>query len=252
MLLAPITLFVSVYLATFLFFGNVTRVIYWSALIAVVAATALTNFVIDRGKWRIGFFVAPRFVIREFVFGSLFAIVIIGIADLLVIATTTLRHAPGRGFPWREFVIVYAPAAIHEELLFRGYLFQKLRAWHRLVAIAAGSIVFGALHTNNFGVTALSVVNIIIAGVLLALAYELFERLWFPIGLHLAWNLATGPILGYSVSGYDGEASVFRTVGGGPSWLTGGSFGLEGSIWVGVVELAAVAAMLWLRKRRSV
>ena len=31
-----------------------------------------------------------------------------------------------------------------------------------------------------------------------------------------------------------------------------GSFGIEGSVWAGLVELAGVAALLWARKRRPV
>ena len=55
--------------------------------------------------------------------------------------------------------------------------------------------------------------NLILAGVLLALAYERYERLWFPIGIHIAWNVASGPILGYDVSGYVPSQTVLRTIG---------------------------------------
>src|SRR5207248_6674658 len=85
-----------------------------------------------------------------------------------------------------------------------------------------------------------------------ALAYEWFERLWFPIGVHLVWNLASGPILGYGVSGYASATTLFVTSGSGRSWLTGGAFGLEGSIWIAMVELIGVAALLWRRKPRPV
>jgi len=45
-----------------------------------------------------------------------------------------------------------------------------------------------------------------------------------------------------------GLKTVFRTVGRGTPWLTGGLFGIEGSVWIGIVELAGVA--LLLRGRR--
>jgi len=221
-------------------------------LAAAAAANVFTNLVFDRGRWRVGFFVSPRLAARDFVLGGLFAIALVAIGDLLVLASTSLRHTAGTGFPWRELVIVYVPAAMHEELVFRGYVFQRTRAWNRWFAIFASAILFGGLHTINSGVTPVAIANLVIAGVLLALAYELFERLWFPIGLHLAWNLATGPILGYNVSGYTGEATVLRTLGRGAAWLTGGPFGIEGSIWAGVVELTGIAALLWFEKRRPV
>jgi membrane protease YdiL (CAAX protease family) len=245
-------LFVSAYLAIFLFFGWATGLPYVAALLAAGVATAFTNLVIDRGRWRIGLFVAPRLAARDFAIGALFAVCLAGVADVLVLASTGLRHLRGTGFPWRELAIVYIPASLHEELVFRGYLFQKIRAWHRSFAIAATAIVFGWLHTINSAVTPIAVINLVIAGVMLALAYEVFERLWLPIGIHFVWNLATGPILGYSVSGYGGEKAVLITSGSGPAWLTGGAFGLEGSIWAGIVELAGVAVLLWARKRRPV
>jgi membrane protease YdiL (CAAX protease family) len=245
-------LFGSVYLATFLFIGMLTRLAYVAALVAASAATAFTNLVIDKGRWRIGLFVRPVLAAREFLLGASLAVCCIGVTDVLIVSTTALQHVKGAGFPWRELFIVYIPASVHEELLFRGYLFQKLRAWNRRFAIASSAIVFGALHTINGGITPVALVNLIIAGVLLALAYELFERLWLPIGIHVAWNLLAGPILGYSVSGYNSGKTLLVTVGSGPSWLTGGSFGIEGSVWIGLVELAGVAALLWARKRRTV
>ena len=206
----------SIYLATFFSVGYVTGLVYVSLLIAAATATAFTNLLLDRGEWRIGLFVAPPLASRDFAFGALFAITLVACGDLLVIASTSLHHARADGFPWRDLMIVYVPASLHEELLFRGYIFQKARAWNRQIAIAASALVFGALHTINSGITSVAIVNLIIAGVMLALAYELFERLWFPIGLHLAWNLATGPVLGYGVSGYSSETTMFVTSGTGP------------------------------------
>jgi hypothetical protein len=58
------------------------------------------------------------------------------------------------------------------------------------------------------------------------------------------WNVMSGPMLGYDVSGYDSDRSAFTVVGTGPALLTGGAFGIEGSVWMTVVEGAAIVA-LW-------
>jgi hypothetical protein len=42
------------------------------------------------------------------------------------------------------------------------------------------------------------------------------------------------------VSGYAAEATVFRTIGYGPLVVTGGMFGIEGSIWMAAAELAGI------------
>jgi membrane protease YdiL (CAAX protease family) len=86
---------------------------------------------------------------------------------------------------------------------------------------------------------------------MLGLAYELGRRLWFPIGLHLMWNLASGPILGYEVSGNVSARTLWRTIGTGPVTLTGGGFGLEGSVWATVVEAAAVVILFRYHSRAS-
>lgn len=201
-------------------------------------------FVYEQGRWRLGVFVPPAIALRDFALGALFAAVLIGAADVLILATTGLHHARGIGFPWRELALVFLPAAVHEELLFRGYIYQKLRTWNRAATIAITSVVFALLHAGNAGVTPLAIVDIVFAGVLLALAYEATGRLWFPIGLHLAWNLASGPILGYDVSGYVARTTVLITRGTGPEWLTGGAFGIEGSVWSVIVELAGIAVIM--------
>ena len=58
----------------------------------------------------------------------------------------------------------------------------------------------------------------------------------------------TGPVLGHEVSGYDGSATLWVERGGGAQWLTGGEFGIEGSVLMTVVEITAIAV---LRRRIS-
>jgi membrane protease YdiL (CAAX protease family) len=251
--MVPVTLFVSAYLATFWCVEFVSRVTGWRpvyliALAAAAGATAFCNAVIDAGRWRIGFFVAPHLAARELVLGLAFAIVLIGAGDVVIILMTNLRHAPGNGFPWRELVIVFIPAVVHEELVFRGYLYQKIRGVSRVLSIAVTSLAFAFLHTKNSGATPVAIANIAVAGVLLALAFETFQRLWFPIGIHLAWNVASGPLLGYPVSGYVPSQSVMRTIGSGPRVVTGGAFGIEASVVMLIVESCAVV-LLWRAAR---
>jgi hypothetical protein len=61
----------------------------------------------------------------------------------------------------------------------------------------------GAGHAFNPGATVISSIAIALeAGVLLAAAYVVTGRLWFPTGLHAAWNFTEGSLFGMSVSGY--------------------------------------------------
>ncbi|MEA2236131.1 MAG: protease family protein [Thermoanaerobaculia bacterium] len=253
---AALSLFVGLYVAAFFVGGYLTARIglvfnQWVMLLSVCLATFATVALLESGVWLLGLFVAPRLAIRELLLGCAAAFLLIASADGLVLLTTRLRHVAGNGFPWIELIVVYLPAVFHEELLFRGYPFQKLWRMNRLAAVLFTSVVFAALHGGNNAVSWLAMINLFLAGILLALAYARYERLWFPIGIHLAWNLLSGPILGYNVSGFVGSETVLRTIGRGTPWLTGGLFGIEGSIWIGVVELVGIVVLLPRRIIRS-
>jgi membrane protease YdiL (CAAX protease family) len=253
-IVAALSLFVALYLATFFiarFASEAAGAFFnqWVALLSVCVATFATIAIFEHGSWDLGIFVPPRVAAREFVFGCAAAILLIGAADGLVLLTTRLHHVAGNGFPWMELAAVYLPAVFHEELLFRGYPFQKIWKTHRTAAVLFSSIVFAALHAGNNAFSLLAMANLFFAGILLALAYARYERLWFPIGIHLGWNLLSGPILGYNVSGYESSESVLRTVGRGSPWLTGGYFGIEGSVWIVIVELAGIVLLLRKRSR---
>ena len=239
----------SFYVATlFLLIAARVPYRYWIGLVAVSVATVATVAILDGGRWTLGLFVPPRIALRELLVGIVWGVVLIGTCALLIVLSTDVRHDRGRGFPWLELIAVFAPAVLHEELLFRGYAFQKLLRWDRWFAIIVIAVVFAGLHSGNSSVTMLGMFNIVLGGILLGLGYERYRRLWFPIGLHLAWNLMTGPILGHEVSGYVGDETVLVERGAGLWWLTGGEFGIEGSVWMTGVELAAIAALLWVKK----
>ena len=241
----------SVYLATFVTAGLVLRpFVQWAALLSVTVATAITIRVWERGRWDVGFFIAARRAAGEFLRGILFATLLVAVCASLMMASRTIRIMAGGGFSGSELLSVFIPAALHEELAFRGYLYQKLREWSRTTAIVISSSVFALLHSGNIGVSAIALANVLMAGVLLAFAYELFRALWFPIGIHLAWNVVSGPILGFPVSGFSPRVAFLRVASGGPVLLTGGAFGIEASIFMTAVEIAGIA-LLWRAVERA-
>lgn len=250
--LAALSLFAAIYFAAFTVAAFAMRGLYqWAWLVAGIGATIAVIELVERGQWRLGLAAPPRTAARELALGALFAIALIMLADTFVLLSTPLAHGRGRGFPWRELVLVYLPAAVHEEIVFRGYPLQKLRTIDTRLSVAITSIVFAVMHIGNRGITPLAMLNLLLAGVLLALAYLRYERLWFPIGLHLAWNLMSGPFLGYDVSGFVPDESVLTVSGRGPEWLTGGRFGIEGSVWAILVEVAGIAFLLLNAQRKS-
>jgi len=135
-------------------------------------------------------------------------------------------------------------AAAFEELIFRGYPLQVLMKgigpWPAMVAM---SCVFGLLHSRNPNSSRLGVFNTIVAGMMLSLAYFKTRSLWFPYGLHLGWNIGTGMVMGFPLSGL-GVASLWTTQVTGASWLLGGQYGPEGGA-LGTFIFLAGAVAVW-------
>lgn len=136
-----------------------------------------------------------------------------------------------------------------EELLFRGILFRWIEEFGGTwAALAVTSALFGIVHIGNPNATWFSSFCIAVeAGILLGGAYMVTRSLWFPIGLHAAWNFTQGEIFDVPVSGLDSNGLVVATLRG-PDWLSGGTFGLEASI---VALLVATAAGVWLVVRAA-
>lgn len=135
-------------------------------------------------------------------------------------------------------------AAIVEELLFRGLMFQAMgKLGGKAFALAVTSLFFGAAHLGNTGATLWSAFAIALeAGVLLGAAFLWRRNLWFTIGLHFAWNAVEG-LLGIPVSGHAAQGLFNVKVNGG-ALLTGGDFGLEGSMVPVAISLLISIPML--------
>lgn len=120
--------------------------------------------------------------------------------------------------------------AIVEELIFRGLVFQAIdKLGGKPIALAVTSLFFGVAHLGNPGATLWSGSAIALeAGFLLGAAFLWRRNLWFTMSLHFTWNAIEG-LLGIPVSGHS-SAGLFTVKVHGAALLTGGDFGLEGSI----------------------
>lgn len=130
---------------------------------------------------------------------------------------------------------LFAMVAIAEELLFRGFIFQRLLSglgpWPAQMITAA---FFLLTHLDNPGMTGsvrtMAGINIFLASILFGLTFIRTKSLAMPLGLHWMANWVQGGILGFGVSG-NGQAGLFMPVfKAAPAWLTGGPFGLEASL----------------------
>lgn len=144
-----------------------------------------------------------------------------------------------------------APAAMFEELVFRGYAFMVLReSAGPAVALAVTSVAFGLVHLQNPGSTPGAVTIVALAGLFLGGVLLLTGSLWAAWTAHLAWNWTLGALLHTEVSGLPFAAPGYRTIETGPDWLTGGPWGPEGGAGAAAGMLGALWLMAAWRRRR--
>jgi hypothetical protein len=137
-------------------------------------------------------------------------------------------------------------AGFFEELVFRAILFriveEKLGSW---IALAISSLFFGVAHIGNPNATLFSTIAIAIeAGILLGAAYMLTRRLWFAVGIHIAWNYVQGAVFGIAVSGGEVKGLMSSHLEGN-ELFSGGAFGAEASLITLVICTLAGILFLW-------
>jgi membrane protease YdiL (CAAX protease family) len=148
---------------------------------------------------------------------------------------------------------VFILAAAGEEAMFRGYALQTMARSHLAwAAIIITSVIFSWGHLDNpNAVPGFTFANTAIAGVWLAVAYLKTRNLWFPLGIHWAWNWTMGAVLGLPVSGIERLTPhpFLRATDIGPAWLTGGAYGLEGGA---ACTVALILSTLFILRTRIV
>ena len=149
--------------------------------------------------------------------------------------------------------MLFVLAALAEEALFRGYPLQTLaRARLVVLGVLVTSFGFAAIHLGNPNLhEMLPYLNLLLAGVWLAVAYVRTRSLWFPLGVHWAWNWALASLFGLPVSGINDLAphSVLHGIDLGPTWLTGGNFGIEGGL---ACTITLIVSTLFIWRTRLV
>lgn len=163
--------------------------------------------------------------------GICLGVAILGAGSLILFATGNLEWTD-IAFPASDIfiaLVLMALIALAEELVFRGYILnnmmQSINPW---AALACSAVLFAVAHISNPGITSVAVVNLLLAGLLLGINYIYTRNLWFAIFFHFSWNFIQGPVLGYEVSGLPLQ-SILQPELKGPWWLTGTTFGFEGS-----------------------
>ncbi|WP_248278784.1 CPBP family intramembrane glutamic endopeptidase, partial [Streptococcus pneumoniae] len=140
-----------------------------------------------------------------------------------------------------------------EEVVARAWLLPQLASRTNLkLAILISSLFFTLLHMGNSGLTPLSLVNLFLFGVAMSLYLLKTDTIWGIGGIHGAWNFAQGNLFGVLVSGQSSGTSIMKfTPQGNQDWLSGGSFGIEGSIVSSIILFLLIVYLAYQLKKEN-
>ena len=187
--------------------------------------------------------------------GLAFVLVVIAVVAVALFGKLTFHLTPNAHNLLRVPIVLFVLIAgsLAEELMFRGYPFQRLvEAIGAVWAIVVFSMLFALLHWMNPGANIWGLLNTVVIGVALSVAYLRTRALWLPWGFHFAWNATLGLVFGLPVSGIRLFDVAVHTTASGPRWLTGGAYGLEASLPGAMVVLAGLVIVWRIPLRRLV
>ena len=133
-----------------------------------------------------------------------------------------------------------------QEAIFRGYAFRRLGAgigptWAAVViSVLYAVVIVQANPPHNALVT---LVNLTLFGLLLAMAWMRTHALWLGWGLHFAYRAVAAVVLGLPIAGHGEFSSPTEMYASGPRWLSGGAFGLDAALLTGVMLLGAMIVL---------
>ena len=149
-----------------------------------------------------------------------------------------------------KLFFIFLPAWIiqgfEEEFLLRSILMNQMAAGGKIeIAIIANSLIFSIFHLGNTGFNFMAFVNIFLVGLVFSLIFYLNGSIYTSAAAHSFWNMTMANIYGITVSGNSPTGvNLFNTKLIGPRIISGGSFGIEGSIVTSLVLLVVLIILI--------
>lgn len=150
--------------------------------------------------------------------------------------------------PAVALIPVWLFLAAVQEALSRGFLLQvtalQVSAW---AAIVGQAVLWGIVRAAASGTTdVMSLLNLLCAGVLLAVVALTRGSLWLALGLQAGWSWFATAVLGTTTAGGPEPHTILSLVPSSASWLSGGRDGIAASPAVTVPLVVAI----WFASRR--
>ncbi len=228
-------------------------VLWWRMMIeaSMMLAAILPGFVMARIEGRpFGDFGLPlrRAFGRNFWVGTLWGIASLSALMLALRLTGAVEFGSlslhgARIWKFAAYhAVLFLFGGFYEDFLMRGYsqwvLSRGMNFWPAAVFLSAA---FGYIHAANPGETKPGLVAAGLIGFFLCLTLRRTGNLWWAVGFHMAWDWGESYLYSVPNSGTVLPGHLLNSSFHGPTWLTGGSVGPEGSYLV-----FAVIGALWV------
>jgi membrane protease YdiL (CAAX protease family) len=151
------------------------------------------------------------------------------------------------------WLAAFVALALTEEFSLRGYpqaaLASGMGFWPAATLL---SLAFVGAHMANPGENALGLLGVFLIGMFFCFTLLRTGTLWFAVAMHASWDWALSYFYSVPDSAMPAVGHLFDVRLEGPSWLTGGTAGPEGSVACLAVELVSFPLFYYYTRRRVV
>ncbi|HFI2447523.1 TPA: lysostaphin resistance A-like protein [Streptococcus suis] len=162
------------------------------------------------------------------------------------IRISSVQFSPQLFGEFLVLVLAWSVQGTTEELLARGWMFSSLSAKHNIpVGLLISSLFFTFLHLGNNAISLIPILDLTLFAILACLVMLKTGNLWVIGGIHAAWNCFQGNVFAFPVSGNQAGQAFIAVETSGPDWLSGGAFGVEGSVISLIVQGLVIAWLIY-------
>ena len=226
-------------------------------IIVILTAVIYCTRIEHRSMYSMGFVKDKAF--RHYGAGILVGLMSFSLCFLLGVITGVL-HVQGINKECNPLIVLlyiigFMIQGMSEEVMFRGYFMVSIMKKNSLAkAVFINSFAFALCHILNPGLSVLAFINLMLIGIFLSMYVIYTNDIWGAAAYHFMWNFAQGTLYGVSVSGTSVSGAILQTATDDKlAILSGGAFGMEGSIFTTVIMGLALIGMVVInqKKRRA-
>ncbi|HFI0325993.1 TPA: lysostaphin resistance A-like protein [Streptococcus suis] len=236
----------------FIFIDNafVTLSLELFAFAFISLAIILWARFVEKSPW-LGLGMTKKGAFKDFILGwGIGAAMLITCVLLMwgfgAIRISSVQFSPQLFGEFLVLVLAWSVQGTTEELLTRGWMFSSLSAKYNIpVGALVSSLFFTFLHLGNDGISLIPLLDLTLFAILACLVMLKTGNLWVISGIHAAWNCFQGNVFAFPVSGTQAGQAFIAVETSGPDWLSGGAFGVEGSIISLIVQGFMIAWLIY-------